>query len=184
MTKRTAYVAVAAMFLNASDVLAFSLQDQLLLGNTFVRPEVNFEWYNDYNTQSASFPGLSAPTTFYDSSTETGRFGVNVWTPFHADEIWRVEAGVGVGAMYRAVSTNDTIVQGQKKEYIPYGQVGVRFLRKMSDRGLFTFGTSYLFSDSTIFPLSTIAGGAPADHLKVDTHHVEITISYQFGLGK
>ncbi|WP_152911742.1 hypothetical protein, partial [Roseovarius tolerans] len=46
--------------------LAFGLQDQFALGNTSITPEVDFAWYRDYNTQSASFPGLPAPTAFYD----------------------------------------------------------------------------------------------------------------------
>jgi len=165
-------------------LLAFGLQDQFALGNTTITPELDFAWYKDYDTQSASFPGLPAPTFFYDSSIETGRLGVNFWTPFHADKIWRAEAGVGFGAMYRDISTNDTVVQGQKDDYVPYGQLGVRFLRKMSDKGSLTLGTSYLFSDSTTVPLSTIGGGVPAGNLEVETDHVEITIGYQFSLGK
>lgn len=164
--------------------LAFGLQDQFALGNASVTPEIDLAWYEDYNTQSASFPGLPAPTFFYDSSIETGRLGVNLWTPLHIDEMWRAEAGVGFGAMYRDISTNDTVVQGQEDDYVPYGRLGLRFLRKMSDQGSLTFGTSYLFSDSTTVPLSTIAGGAPAGDLEVETDHVEITIGYQFSLGK
>src|SRR6056297_2987981 len=154
--------------------LTFGLQDQLALGNMSVTPEVEFAWYDDYNTRSASFPGLPAPIVFYNSSIETGRLGLNFWTPFYADNTWRAEAGAGFGAMYHEVSTADFSVQGQKDDYVPYGRLGLRFLRKVSDKGALTFGTSYLFSDSTTVPLTS--GGAPAGNLKVETDHVELTI--------
>lgn len=163
--------------------LTFGLQDQLALGNISITPEVEFAWYDDYNTRSASFPGLPAPAFFYNSSIETGRLGLNFWTPFYADDTWRAEAGAGFGAMYRDVSTNDSVVQGQKGDYVPYGQLGLRFLRKVSDKGSLTFGTRYLFSDSTTVPL-TVGGGAPAGTLKVETDHVELTIGYQLELGQ
>lgn len=162
--------------------LKYGLQDQFKLGGMTITPEAELAWYNDYNEVSASFPGLPAPTFFYNTSIESGRVGVNLWTPFHVDNKWRAEAGFGFGAMYRDVSTNDTVVQGQKDEYVPYGQLGFRFMRKLGDRSSLTLGTSYLFSDSTSVPLNS--GGAPAGTLEVETDHVEITFGYQLKLGK
>ncbi len=168
----------------AGVALKFGMQDQWTLSGTSITPEIDFAWYDDYNTVSASFPGLPAPVFFYGTSIEAGRLGVNVWTPFHNDGVWRAEAGAGLGVMYRDVSTSDTAVQGSKEDYVPYGQLGLRFLRKMNDRGTLSLGTSYLFSESTTVPLTIGGGGAPAGNFKVETDHVEFRVGYQINFGR
>lgn len=165
--------------------LKYGLRDHFTLGGMAITPEADLAWYNEYTDSSASFPGLPNPTLFYDTSIETGRLGVNLWTPFHVDENWRAEAGFGFGAMYRDVSTSDTFVQGQKDEYLPYGQLGFRFLRKLDDRSSLSLGTSYLFSESTNVPLTEATpSGAPAGVFEVETDHLEISIGYQLKLGQ
>ncbi|QYX58257.1 hypothetical protein K1T73_07825 [Roseovarius sp. SCSIO 43702] len=161
--------------------LKFGMRDQWTIGGRSITPELEFAWYDDYSTRSASFPGLPAPTFFYNTSIDTARLGVNAWTPFHDDGVWRAEAGAGLGMMYRDVSTNDTVVRGSKSDYAPYGQFGLRFLRKMGDRGTLSLGTSYLFSDDIDVPLRS---GAPAGNFKVQTNHVEISVGYQINLAR
>jgi hypothetical protein len=162
--------------------LKFGMRDQWTLGGASVTPEIDFAWYNNYDIVSASFPGLPAPTFFYDTAIDTGRLGVNLWTPFHDDGLWRAEAGAGLGVLYRDVSTNDTVVQGSESDYVAYGQLGFRFLRKMNEHGTLSLGTSYIFSDSTT--MSITDGGTPAGNFEIQTNHAEISVGYQISLSR
>ncbi len=166
----------------AGVALKFGMRDQWNLGGASITPEIDLTWYGNYDTVSASFPGAPAPNFFYNTEIDTGRLGVNLWTPFHDDGKWRAEAGAGLGVMYRDVSTNDLVVQGSESDYVAYGQLGFRFLRKMSDRGALSLGTSYIFSDSASMPLTS--GGFPAGNFEIETNHLEISVGYQVSLGR
>jgi len=148
-----------------------------------ITPEIEAAWYQNYNTTSASFPGLPNPTFFYRSKVKTGRLGLNLWTPLYADGLWRAEAGAGLGVLYRDFKTNDTVVGGSGDDYALYGKVGVRFLRKTGQRGKLTLGVSYIASTKTNIPLAVNGGGAPAGNLSVKTNGPEISFGYQLSLG-
>ena len=159
--------------------LRFGMRDQWTIGNRSVTPEIEFTWFDDTIT-SASFPGLPAPAFFYTTSVESYRLGVNLWTPFHQDELWRAELGAGAGAVHRKISTTDTVVAGRKDDTKLYGQVGMRFLRKVSANISLSLSTIYSFTDKTSVPLD----GGPSGNLSLKTNRLEIGLGYQVTLGK
>ncbi|MFU1477764.1 outer membrane beta-barrel protein [Roseovarius sp. C7] len=158
--------------------LRFGMRDQWTIGSRTITPEIELAWFDDTIT-SASFPGLPAPTFFYTTSVETYRLGVNLWTPFHQDALWRAELGAGAGAVHRKISTNDTVVAGRKDDTALYGQVGMRFLRKVSARGSLSLSTIYSFTNETSVPLDGGANG----NLSLKTNQLEIGVGYQVNLG-
>ena len=167
----------------AGIALTFGLRDQLKLGNMAITPEIEAAWYQNYNITSASFPGLPNPAFFYRSKVKTGRLGLNLWTPFYADGLWRAEGGAGFGVLYRDFKTNDNVVGGSDDDFALYGKLGVRLLRQVGQRGKLTLGASYIASSKTNISLTGIGSGIPAGNLSVKTNGPEISIGYQLSLG-
>jgi len=159
--------------------LNFGMRDKWSLGGTRLTPEAEFAWYFDRSITSASFPGLPAPAFFYRSSVESGRLGLNIWALFHETDRWRAEAGLGLGAMYRDISTNDTVVVGSGDDFSLYGKIGLRFIRALDDRNNLVFGLNYLVADKTDIQLRTIGGAVPAGNLSVETSSIEFHIGYR-----
>ncbi len=167
----------------AGIALTFGLRDQLKLGNMAITPEIEAAWYQNYNITSASFPGRPTPMFFYRSKVKTGRLGLNLWTPFYADGLWRAEAGAGFGVLYRDFKTNDNVVGGSDDDFALYGKLGVRLLRQVGQRGKLTLGANYIASSRTNISLAGIGSGIPAGNLSVKTNGPEISIGYQLSLG-
>lgn len=159
--------------------LNFGLRDKWTLGTTKLTPEAEFAWYFDRSVTSASFPGLPAPTFFYNSSVESGRLGLNLWALFHETNHWRAEAGLGLGAMYRDISTSDGVVMGSGDDYSLYGKFGLRFIRAIDDRNNLVLGVNYVVADKSDIMLRNVAGGAPAGNFSMETSSVELHIGYR-----
>jgi len=160
----------------------YGVRDALTWRGMAITPEVELAWFSDYNTVSASFPGLPNPSFFYRSNIQTGRLGVNFWSPFAAGTDWRTELGVGLGAVYREFSTDDNVVQGTSSGLTPYGLLGVRYLKDIGEKGRLTVGVNVVTTGDSKLALST--GFGPAGDLSVKTTSPEIRIGYQFLLGK
>ncbi|WP_111732958.1 hypothetical protein [Roseovarius amoyensis] len=159
--------------------LNFGLRDKWALGTTKLTPEAEFAWYFDRSVTSASFPGLPAPTFFYNSSVESGRLGLNLWALFHETNHWRAEAGLGLGAMYRDISTSDGVVMGSGDDYVLYGKFGLRFIRAIDDRNNLVLGVNYVVADKSDIMLRNVGGGAPAGNFSMETSSVELHIGYR-----
>ena len=164
--------------------LTYGKQDQWNVGGMALTPEVELTWLDTSHVTSASFPGLPTPAVFYTSSIDTVRLGANIWTPFHTDNLWRAEAGLGLGVLYRDVSVSDGVVAGSDDDYAAYGQLGMRFIRAVGSQGNLALGMNYVISGETGVPLAVIGGGAPAGNFDVSSQSLELSIGYQVKLGK
>ncbi len=163
--------------------LTYGARDLWDWNGTTITPEIELAWFNDYSTVSASSPGLPAPTFFYRSNIQTGRLGVNLKAQMDSGADWRTEFGVGLGAVYREFSTNDTVVQGSTSSFTPYGKIGLRYLKDINTNGRLSIGLNVVVTGNTDIAISSF-GPTPAGNLSVRTVAPEIRIGYQFLLGK
>lgn len=162
--------------------LSYGLRDYATIGGIRITPELELAWFDEYSTTSASFPGLPAPVVFYTSSVQTARLGGNVWWPVSETTLWRTEIGLGAGLLYRDISTSDGVVAGSSDDFTGYGQIGLRALRSVGDRGNLKVGVNYVMTGETDAALAPIGGGAPAGDLSVNTRSLELRLGYEFKL--
>ncbi|MFV2034157.1 MAG: hypothetical protein ACC631_03415, partial [Halocynthiibacter sp.] len=114
----------------------------------------------------------------------TGRLGVSFWTPVALGDDWRTEFGLGLGAVYREINTNDTVVGSNTSDIGAYGLIGVRWLKQVSDRGTLSVRANFVATSDSNFPLVINGGAIPAGNLTLRTNSPELRIGYQILLGK
>jgi len=160
----------------------YGLRDAFHVGTLPVSAEFDLALFKSEDITSASFPGLPSPTFFYTSDVKTLRFGTSFWSPVHEGNGYRTEIGLGLGAVYRDVSTTDGVAGGSGSDLTGYGQVGLRHVWEVSESGRMNIALNYVFTGKTSTALTN--GGASAGSLTQSSKGVELSVGYQILLGK
>ncbi len=160
----------------------YGLEDAFSIGVLPVSAEFDLAFLKSEKITSASFPGLPSPTFFYDSDVKTLRLGASFWSPFITGKGYKTELGVGLGVVYRDISTTDGVSSGANSDTAGYGQIGVRHVWEVSKSSEMIIGLNYVYTGETNVPLSF--GGSAAGNLTQRSDSVELSVGYRILLGK